>query len=563
MQRIISFSPAQKIILGLIFVAISIGMFNLAFAASTGTALPKADGNYVQWTPSTGTTHYTMVNEATCNGATNYNSTTVVGNRDSYVISTSSIPNGATITQIDIKPCASRSGTGGGTSVLNVFYRFAGVDSTDAGAYSFTTGNTPAEQATTSFSGLSFLQTATTSLEVGGIYSSGTKGLRLSRIAAFVTYTTLAAPSGLSATATTTSAIATSWTDNATNESGYLLERSTNAINWSNIATTSPNISSYYDTGLSTGTGYYYRVRAFNFGGNTAYSAVASATTTATPPTAPSVLSATASATNPTANLSWTDNSSDETNFEVLRSLDGTSFSHLSTTTANSVSYFDSGLASSTMYYYEVRSYNSGGYSAVSNTASTTTGMIPTAASGQILTSSTTALSIDVAWTDNSTNELNFRVEQSTTSPTSGFALVKNLSANSATTTYKPTFANTIYYFRVLTGNGYGTTTSEVASTTSASIPSAPSGLSLTNQSGTGTSTDVLLNWTDNSSNELAFRIERGTSTSTLTQIATTSPDVILYLDQSRPSGTFYYRLRAFNSVGNSAYTATASTTIP
>jgi len=42
-----------------------------------------SDGNYLQWTPSTGTTHYTLVNETPCNGATNYVSTGTNGNRDS------------------------------------------------------------------------------------------------------------------------------------------------------------------------------------------------------------------------------------------------------------------------------------------------------------------------------------------------------------------------------------------------------------------------------------------------------------------------------------------------
>src|SRR5689334_12259935 len=78
-----------------------------AFAAITGTLLPVSDGHYAQWTPSTGTSHFANVDETPCN-TTDFNSTTVVRNRDSYGVSVSSIPDGATITQIDIKPCASR-----------------------------------------------------------------------------------------------------------------------------------------------------------------------------------------------------------------------------------------------------------------------------------------------------------------------------------------------------------------------------------------------------------------------------------------------------------------------
>jgi hypothetical protein len=108
--------------------------------ASSLTGLPKADGTYAQWTPSTGTAHWSLVDEAACNGTTDYVSVTTTGNRDSYVISTSSIPSGAVVTQIAIKPCASRNSAGGGSSQLDVFYRFNGANSADAGAYAVPTG---------------------------------------------------------------------------------------------------------------------------------------------------------------------------------------------------------------------------------------------------------------------------------------------------------------------------------------------------------------------------------------------------------------------------------------
>ena len=122
------------------------------FADSTGNILPSSDGPYLQWTPKTGTTHYTMVDESTCNGTTDYNSTNTVGNRDSYGVSLSSVPNGSTITAIEINPCASRNKTGGSFSTMNVFYRFSGVDSAYAGNYALT-GTTPTQLASTTFSG--------------------------------------------------------------------------------------------------------------------------------------------------------------------------------------------------------------------------------------------------------------------------------------------------------------------------------------------------------------------------------------------------------------------------
>src|SRR5207245_1606486 len=100
--------------------------------------------------------------------------------------------------------------------VVNVFYRTGGVNSADAGGYSLGNGTTPTETgiATTSFSGISILKGAGTSLEVGAVLTTDTngKGAKLSRIATTLTYTE--APSNLSATAPYSSRIDLTWTDN-------------------------------------------------------------------------------------------------------------------------------------------------------------------------------------------------------------------------------------------------------------------------------------------------------------------------------------------------------------
>ncbi len=101
-----------------------------------------------------------------------------------------------------------------------------------------------------------------------------------------------AAPSNLVATPISSTQIALNWTDNATNESGFQLQRSTNNVTFALIATLGVNATSYTDNGLTTGVIYYYRARAFNSKGNSALSNVASAATSPTPtptptPTAP------------------------------------------------------------------------------------------------------------------------------------------------------------------------------------------------------------------------------------------------------------------------------------
>ena len=77
------------------------------------------------------------------------------------------------------------------------------------------------------------------------------------------------------------------------NETGFKIERKTGAGGtYSQIATVRPVVT-YNDTGLATNTTYFYRVRATNAIGDSAYSNEASATTQLNAPAAPSGLTAT------------------------------------------------------------------------------------------------------------------------------------------------------------------------------------------------------------------------------------------------------------------------------
>src|SRR6185503_13082688 len=96
-----------------------------------------------------------------------------------------------------------------------------------------------------------------------------------------------APPTGLGATAVSSSAIDLSWTDAATNEDGYKIERKTGAGAFVQVGTVGPNITIYADSGLTADTAYSYQVRAYNSVGDSSYSNTASATTLTPPPTAP------------------------------------------------------------------------------------------------------------------------------------------------------------------------------------------------------------------------------------------------------------------------------------
>lgn len=186
---------------GIVAVAATL-MASFVLADVSGSLLPSSDGSYSQWTPKSGSTHYTMVDESSCNGTTDYNYTATVGSRDSYGVSLGSVPNGSTITAIEITPCASRNSSGGGSATMNVYYRYSGVDSSDAGNYALS-GTTPVNLTSTVFSGLSLAKDSGSTLQAGAVLSAGTKGARLSRIAVKVTYTP---PTPVAPTVTTSAA---------------------------------------------------------------------------------------------------------------------------------------------------------------------------------------------------------------------------------------------------------------------------------------------------------------------------------------------------------------------
>ena len=187
-----------------------------------------------------------------------------------------------------------------------------------------------------------------------------------------------AAPTGLAASASSTSQINLSWTDNAASESGFKIERCTGAgcSTFTQIATVGANVTSYSNTGLSASTSYSYRVAAYNDGGSSVYSNTASAVTQAAPaiPAAPGNLSAVA-ASRSQINLSWTDNATNETGFYIERCKGSTctNFVQIASVGADISSYSNTGLSANTTYRFRIRAYNPSGASAYSNIAVVTT----------------------------------------------------------------------------------------------------------------------------------------------------------------------------------------------
>jgi hypothetical protein len=93
------------------------------------------------------------------------------------------------------------------------------------------------------------------------------------------------APGNPAARAISSSEIELSWTDNSDLEHGFAIQRAlASGGPWTQAGIVGANTSSYADTGLSAGATYFYRIRAFNLGGESPWSSVISARTSGVAP---------------------------------------------------------------------------------------------------------------------------------------------------------------------------------------------------------------------------------------------------------------------------------------
>ena len=181
-----------------------------------------------------------------------------------------------------------------------------------------------------------------------------------------------AAPVNFAATALSGTEVQLTWKDNATNETGFRIFRSTNDVDYLEIRSQSADTHSFIDSGLAPVTTYYYGIVAFN--------SASESDLVVTNVTTPEVVLLPAAPVNlrvfsnnrSRIELFWDDLSTNETNFEIERSADGQSFSHLAAVTANTTDYVDR-VAPNQDFYYRVRASNADGASAYSNIASAST----------------------------------------------------------------------------------------------------------------------------------------------------------------------------------------------
>ncbi|HTI89860.1 MAG TPA: fibronectin type III domain-containing protein [Puia sp.] len=326
-------------------------------------------------------------------------------------------------------------------------------------------------------------------------------------------------------------------------------------------------------------------------------------------PAAPTNLAATATSSK-NINLSWTDNSNNETKFEIWRSTDSITFQTIGTAAANVTTYSDSTLAGGTTYYYRVKAVSNQGESAFAlgnhvvnySYYISSTGLSVLPDFSKLTPTSTgtdTAFTLGMQtqndnWETKYTGYINIPVTGSYTFYTSSddgsklyidafdeaHRVVNNDGLHgtqeaSGTVTLVAGF-HPIYVTFFQAGGGAVLTASYqgpgipkqlippsvlgqplTASATTVPLPAVPTAPSGLTASGVSPS-KVLVTWTDNSSNETRFELYRSSTTNAnYVLLATLAPNTVSFTDSALfANSIYYYKVRGVNAGGNSAFSA-------
>lgn len=256
-----------------------------------------------------------------------------------------------------------------------------------------------------------------------------------------------AVPANFTATSASYGSVKLAWTA-VPGANGYQVYRATSSTGTYSLVTTltSGTAASYTNTGLTCGSTYYYKIRAYRTVGTTKvygnYTAVASGKPI---PSVPVNFKA-ASASYSSIKLTWTAVSG-ASGYQVYRATSSTGTYSLVTTltSGTAASYTNTGLACGSTYYYKIRAYRTVGTTKVyGNYTAVASGKPVPSVPGSFAAARSSSTSIRTSWTSVS-GASGYEVWRSTSSAGT-YTLVKTTTATSHTDTGLKT--GTTYYYK-------------------------------------------------------------------------------------------------------------------
>jgi hypothetical protein len=182
--------------------------------------------------------------------------------------------------------------------------------------------------------------------------------------------------------------------------------------------------------------------------------------------------------------------------------------------------------------------------------------------SAPTLTSATGGVSqATIGWSD-AMNETSYKIERKVQGAADTTYIQVGTVGQNVTTFTNTAVAAGTYTYRVKASNSGGDTVS--TNTMDATVTAPPPPNAPSNLVATGGVSQAVLSWTDNSSDETGFKVERKLQTDPDTnyaQITTTAANATGFTD-TVGAGNYTYRVRATNANGNSAYSNTANATV-
>jgi subtilisin-like proprotein convertase family protein len=252
-----------------------------------------------------------------------------------------------------------------------------------------------------------------------------------------------------------------------------------------------------------------------------------------------------------TVELSWIDNSDNETSYIIERSTDdNTNFQEFAGVDSNISTYTDTDIEGQTQYFYRVKAILDIFSSDYSNEVEITTQLQVPPAPSTITASNLENGNVLIQWSDNTDLEDGYILERSLNN-NSNFSILAELEVNSFDYVDESVQEETVYFYRVkgFNENGDGNYSSEVEIETLIGLPNAPSNLEfeLLNDS------TIRLSWSDNAENESSYRVQRSDNGNDYIIVAELEADSESY-EEILNTGIYNYRILARNSRGNSNF---------